>query len=216
VHVSAPLTRFGLLGDVHAEDQRLSRALTELAHANVDAVLAVGDLIDGFGDADRTVALLIEHQVVAIAGNHDRWLLADTMRDLEGATLEISDEPRAWLAALPPTRILDTTRGKLLLCHGVGDDDMAELRPDTRGYGLQCALEGMSAFEGDDLRFAVGGHTHDRMVRALGSGLTFINAGTLSRKRNDAGFGLVDLEAGTVTFWDFSGDDIRRAAVFEL
>lgn len=216
MHVSAPLTRFGLIGDVHSEDQRLGRALTKLADAKVEAVLAVGDLIDGFGDADRTVALLIEHEVVAIAGNHERWLLADTMRDLDGATLEIADESRAWLAALPQTRVLDTARGKLLLCHGVGDDDMAELRPDTRGYGLQCALDGISAFEGAELRFAVGGHTHDRMVRALGSGITFINAGTLSRKRSDAGFGLVDLETGTVTFWDFAGDDVRWAAEFEL
>ena len=47
------LRRFGLLGDIHAEDELLAVALRYLVAQELDAVLAVGDIVDGPGASAR-------------------------------------------------------------------------------------------------------------------------------------------------------------------
>lgn len=202
---AARLRRFGCIGDPHAEDRRLARALAHLQGADVDAILCVGDLVDGLGDVDRVVALLRAHDVLTVRGNHDRWFLGGINRELAHATREVAPETRAYLEALPPTRRLPVLGGDLLLCHGVGDDDTAELRPDTEDYGLAC-LDRLPALERDpSLLWMVGGHTHRAMLRAL-PGLWVINAGTLWGER-DPGFMIVDLEARTLVHQRFADGD---------
>jgi predicted phosphodiesterase len=211
--VSGLLTRFGIIGDVHCEDERLATALEVVEGSRVEAILCVGDIVDGWGDVDKTVALLREHDVITVKGNHERWFLAGEMRNLDDSTKTVSTESADWLTALPSTREIETSRGKLLLCHGVGDDDMMVLRPDTRGYGLQHALDPIR--DRSDLALIIGGHTHTRMVRALPSGPMFVNPGTLHRKW-EAGFGLVDLETSRILFWDFGPYGVRASEEVDL
>src|SRR6185369_11460804 len=105
----------------------------------VDAILCVGDIADGSGDVNRTCALLEEHRVITVAGNHDRWLLSDELRDAPGATpaRSLNARSRAFLDGLPTKVKLTTTRGPLLLCHGIGDDDMAAVKPDHLRHDLE-------------------------------------------------------------------------------
>ena len=109
---------------MHAEDEKLATAFAHLR--GVDVVLCVGDLVDGAGDLDRCVELLEAHRVVTVRGNHDRWVLGDEMRHLAEAhaAAELAPRTRAHLAALHATRRIDTVAGPLLLCHGLGTDDM--------------------------------------------------------------------------------------------
>ena len=102
------LRRIGALGDVHTEDVAVERALEFFARRELDAVLCVGDIVDGLGDVERTVSLLREGSVVCVAGNHERWALSGSMRDLPEATAALSDDARDWLAALPAPRRLPT------------------------------------------------------------------------------------------------------------
>lgn len=203
---SEPLRTVGVLGDVHAEDAAVALALDALH--DVDAVLCVGDIVDGKGDLERTVALLQERNVVCVAGNHERWFLAGTMRGVPDAHLNSSDAVREFFAGLPRTLRLPTVAGNLMLCHAVGDDDMAELRSDTRGYALQ-ALDGLRELWLDpELTFMVAGHTHERMVRAF-PGLVVVNAGTL--RREAPGFVRIDFGEKKVRFFD-----LRDGAVVEV
>lgn len=201
------LRRFAALGDIHAEEERLAASLAWIAGQHVDAVLAVGDIVDGPGDVGRCCGLLRAHAAVVVRGNHDRWLLADEMRHYADAQRrdELDADTLAYLAALPRTRRLATVRGELLLCHGVGDDDMRRLVPSSPG--LEFDLDQL----GDpQLRIAVGGHTHERMVRTFprpgGPPLTFINPGTLRAPQRShvpaCGFFVVDLAAGVVQVLD--------------
>ena len=103
--------------------------------------------------------------------------------------------------------------GKLLLCHGIDVDDMAVLKPDTRGYGLQSVM--MDVRLREDLTFVIGGHTHVRMVRKLGL-FTFLNPGTL-RREQEPGFMIADFARGVVEHWDVTrGGDVTLADAIEL
>ena len=202
------LSRVGLLGDVHACDGKLESALRFLRAQNVERILCVGDIVDGFGDGERCCALLQQFGVATVRGNHDRWLLNHEMRDLEGAVAceSLSLRAFAFLQSLPPTLNFETTRGPLLLCHGVGDNDMNKLTPDDYGYALECNDELQTLIAAREYRFVVGGHTHRRMVKRFGP-LTFINAGALPAG-NEPCFALADFEREVIEFRDFDGDEV--------
>ena len=186
------MSRCGVIGDVHAEDQTLARVIDALNALRVDPILCVGDLVDGMGDADQTLATLRNRNVVCVAGNHERWLLAGEQRQVENATKSVTDESRAFLESLPRLRHFSTPSGGLLLCHGVGVDDEAWLTPETRGYALQDIPTLRDLIMDDDVQFMVGGHTHQRMVRRF-AGLTVINVGTIHRKFEQT-FAVIDFE----------------------
>ena len=63
------LSRFAVLGDIHAEDKLLALGLGWLRASRVERIFSVGDIVDGQGDADRAVALLAAHRVEAVRGS---------------------------------------------------------------------------------------------------------------------------------------------------
>jgi predicted phosphodiesterase len=194
--------RLGAIGDIHAEDELLSVALSHIASIGVDVVLAVGDVVDGRGDVNRCCRLLEEHRAITVAGNHDRWFLQDQCRDLTDATPRsvVGAQALAFLKALPATRQVDTVAGSLLLCHGLGDNDMATVTAHDTGYALESNLPLHRLLAPGGPRFVINGHSHQRMVRRFGD-LTIMNAGTLF-VQHDPCFFVADLEAGSVQFYD--------------
>jgi predicted phosphodiesterase len=193
------LRRLGVIGDVHCESETLGRVLDALETMNVEAVLCVGDLVDGPGDADATLGMLEARGVECVAGNHERWFLEGEQRTLEDATQEINRSSRAFIESLPMLRRYTTPHGNALLCHGVGDDDEAWLLPDTRGYALQDIPSLRELMLDETVQFMLGGHTHERMVRVF-PGLTVVNAGTIHPK-DEQTFTVVDFEAMRVGFY---------------
>jgi putative phosphoesterase len=209
--------RFAIIGDVHTEDEALGRALDFVRQQGVEAILAVGDVVDGLGDASRCCRLLVDAEALVVRGNHDRWFLSDTLRDLPAATQpqHANSAARAFLASLPTVRRIATARGGLLLCHGTGEDDMRAVQPDDSGYALETNDELQRILREPDTRIMVGGHSHRRMVRRIGS-LTIINAGTLARGEGPC-FGIVDLEREPkVTFFTWTAGAIGPAQVVPL
>lgn len=198
----------GVIGDVHCESETLSRVLDALETMDVDAVWCVGDLVDGPGDADETLAILEGHGVQCVAGNHERWFIEGERRDVDDATRSLSDESIAFLRNMQRLRIFETPAGRVMLCHGVGNDDEAWLRPDTRGYALQDIPTLRELMLDDSVHFMVGGHTHERMVRVF-PGLTVVNAGTLHRK-DEQTFTLIDFREMTVSFYSAAPVDFGR------
>ena len=208
------IRRAGAIGDVHCEDEVLAQALRVFAVEGVDVSLCVGDIVDGEGDVDRCCALLAEHQVATVAGNHERWLLESAMRNLPHATVDVSDTTRAFLERLPRVREFETPLGGLLLCHGVGEDDMAELRPDTRGYALQAIPTLRELMLRRDVSFMVGGHTHERMARQF-QGVTVVNVGTLHRAFEST-VQIIDFDAQRIEVFAVNGDGAHPAESLPL
>ena len=206
------IRRVGIVGDVHAEDVALATVLRFLlAVPNLDALLCTGDIMDGHTgtNAARCCELLQSHGVLTVRGNHDRWFLSDTKRQKE-----LPDSARDFLSSLPRTRTFQTPQGTLLLCHGVGVDDMellSDFLPDTEITALlhrHCA---------DTYAFHLAGHTHHRLVRAVNT-TVLLNPGTLQWGYEPC-FAVADFEAGTVQFYDIDHDNrmtITKAQTFRL
>ncbi len=202
--------RLGLIGDVHAEDQLLARTLDEMTAAKVDRVLCTGDLVDGFGNVDRVCSLLLQRRAVVVRGNHDRWIRSDEMRELPNVhrMTDLSVEAITFLKELPNTLALDLpTGGKLLLCHGVGPNDMCKLGPDDYGYAIASNDDLLKVLFDQTIRVMVGGHTHKPMLRRFERSkgkhpLFVVNPGTLAR--DDApGYAILDVGNGRVDFHRF-------------
>lgn len=202
--------RLGLIGDVHAEDQLLARTLDELSAASVDHVLCTGDLVDGFGDVDRVCSLLQTRKALVVRGNHDRWIRGDEMRALPNAQrmTELSVDTIGFLKDLPQTLSFDLARGgTLMLCHGVGPNDMCMLTPDDYGYAIAQNTDLLALLFDESIRVMVGGHTHKPMLRRFErtrgkAPLFVVNPGTLAR--DDApGYAILDIAKARVDFHRF-------------
>jgi predicted phosphodiesterase len=197
--------RIGAIGDIHAQHVRLASALATLENRGVELIVATGDIADGAGSVDECCTLLQAHQVVAVCGNHERWLLAGSARDLPDATVlaDISEDARAYLARLPRMVEVTTVRGTALLCHGLGPNDMAKVGPDDFGYALETNDDLQKLLQNGYFRWVINGHSHRRMVRAF-PGMTIINAGTL--KPDSSCFLEIDFEQAVVQVFEFEAD----------
>lgn len=202
------VTHLGAIGDIHAEDVFLDLALSFLSKQQPDLIVSVGDIVTGPGDVDRCCDLLQSYRVKTIAGNHDRWFLSGRMLDLPNFTdpTTVSSGTLAFLKALPQTYELASPRGSVLICHGLGSNDMTRLEPDDYGYAIDANLELQELIRSEQYRFVVNGHTHRRMVRHFGD-LTVINVGTLQRY-SGSGFALIDFRSNRVHFFDIDNGGV--------
>ena len=211
------VTHVGAIGDIHTEDVLLDIALSFLSKQQPDLIVSVGDIVTGQGNVDRCCELLRAHRVLTVAGNHDRWFVNGTMPALPDATkpTTVSDQTKSFLKALPQTYELRSPQGLVLICHGLGINDMADLKPEDYGYAIEANLELQELIRSKKYRFIVNGHTHNRMVRQFGD-LTVINVGTL-RCYAGPGFARIDFETGHVDFFDIkTGGKIVNADAMYL
>lgn len=210
------LERIGLIGDVHAEHQLLAQALDFLGDSQrtngpLDAILCTGDIADGGGCVDQACALLRQHQVHTVAGNHDRWLLSDQVRHVEDAhrLTDIGSSSRIFLSNLPKMLTFDSPMGRGMLCHGIAHKDLAKVWPGSERMEPErnTALDAIIA-EGS-YQVLLNGHMHFRCIIHF-EGLALLNAGTL-KPRHKPGFSIVDFRDGTVSAHEFKGADCPPA-----
>ena len=194
----------GFIGDVHAEDAVLENVLAFFAARGISDILCTGDISDGMGNLDRCVRLLDEADCITVSGNHDQWLLEDEMRmlpftqhlaDLEEPTVE-------FLRNLPATIPLEFSGLHILLCHGVGENDMNFLNPDDEGYAIESNMELQDLMHSRRYHLMINGHTHRRTVRRFGP-LWNINAGTL-RRDLEPSISTLDRRKLSVRTWSIS------------
>jgi predicted phosphodiesterase len=197
-----PISRVGAIGDIHAEDECLTTAIEFLGSRGLDLVVCIGDIADGKGCVNRCCELLEKHRIPTVRGNHDRWLLEGTNRGVEDASLleQVGTGPRNYLASLPATLEYSTVNGGLLVCHGLGEYDLASVRPIDTADEIYDNLELWSLYRRTDLRFVINGHTHRREVRRFHH-LIVIGVGTLHRD-NTPCCAVIDIPSAVVEFYD--------------
>lgn len=200
------LRRIGVLGDIHCEDFRLETALRFFGDQRLDLTCSVGDIVDGPGDPNRTVELLIEHDVVCVRGNHERWLAKGEMRGLPDSNTYFDFKMAAWefVTKLPLWRRFETIAGSALLCHGLGDDDMAGVWPFDNVLTLHSNYALWKLVNSHEYDFIINGHTHRRLVQSFDD-MTIINAGTLYRKHAPCCL-IVDFESCVAEYFNLPGE----------
>jgi predicted phosphodiesterase len=193
------LGKIGVIGDVHAEDEFLASALLFLESLGLDLVVCLGDVADGKGSANRCCALLQARGTATVRGNHDRWLLEGTNRGVEDATrpYQVSHLSLQFLGSLPLTLEYPTLGGPLLVCHGLGEHDLASVRQGDTAEEIYNNLE-------------LCGHTHRREVRRFHH-LVVVTAGTLHRSQTP-GCAVVDVGSEAVEFYDLDTNGGGRPA----
>ena len=199
--------RIGVIGDVHAQDQRLATAIDTLLQAGADVLLCTGDLSDGDGDLTRCCELITQHNVLCVRGNHDRWLLDDRVRhvDLAHHREDLCATSLGFLQGLPTQRRVRTCEGDLLLCHGVLDNDLAKIWPGSQRMPAETDATLDALIQHGQFRWLINGHMHYRVVLDF-PGLTLINAGTLNPGHRP-GVSLLDIPNNDIQVFEFGPNE---------
>ena len=147
-----------ILSDVHANLEALQAVLRDASErGGFESIWCLGDLV-GYGpDPGACLALLREHQLLAVAGNHDHAAIGTIDPDLFNAaaaaaarwtTAQLSPEEISFLGRLP----LIITSDPFTLVHG-------SLRAPVWEYLLnqESALATLNLLE---TRFCLVGHSH--------------------------------------------------------
>jgi putative phosphoesterase len=194
----------GVIGDIHGEAELLEAILGFLVPQKLDILLCTGDIVTGEGDVNRSCELLKNAGVLCVRGNHDRWFLQRTTpaHEYDVPEEDVAPESKAYIASLPVMREFETAAGQTLLCHGLGDDDMAGVWPGDTGYAIESNHRLHALVMQADYKIIINGHTHQPMARTI-EGLTILNAGTL-RQSDGSDFFTVDFAAGSVQFYKIS------------
>ncbi len=208
--------RIGLIGDVHAEDKRLEASIGYLKALGVDNIICTGDIVDGEGDPEACIKTLTENNVRVVQGNHDRWCLQDKARHIPEAHLQsdLSSDSLSYLLQLPTQITIDTIAGSLMLCHGIGNNDLRKVWPGTDRMPIERSEELDTIIANNAHRFIVNGHMHFKTIIHFES-LTLINAGTITGTRWP-GFSLIDFEMGLIDTFRFMWEKIQHGKTTQI
>ncbi|HKY24727.1 MAG TPA: metallophosphoesterase family protein [Gaiella sp.] len=146
--------RVAALYDVHANLPALEAVLAEVEQAQVDTIVAGGDVVWGPMPA-QCLALLRDVDAVFVAGNCERTILAGESDRDRWCREMLGDEATSFLAGWPLTVELDVGAvGHVLFCHATprsDDEILTRITPDG---------EVVAALRGVDADVVVCGHTH--------------------------------------------------------
>lgn len=188
--------RIGVVSDIHCNIAALERALELMG--SIDQLFALGDIIDEFRFSAPVVALLRARGALTIRGNHEQVFFEGFGADarLRGAGDASLVE---WLASRPREAALDLLGRRLLLVH-------ATPWPSNYDY-VPPSSSAFSRFAEVDADIVLYGHTHQPVVRQVGSTLV-INPGSVGIGRPlDHGFvqscAVLDLATGGAEIIDF-------------
>ncbi len=169
--------RLAILSDIHGNAYALDIALADLESHPADALVCLGDAIQGGPQPRETVMRLRSLAIPVVMGNADSWLLngietgaenipPERLRKLlairEWSLAQLSDDDRGFIAAFQPTVTIPLSDSKTLLCyHGTPASFDEVLLPDTPYETFVNALGGDPAF------IYCGGHTHVQFLRRV-------------------------------------------------
>jgi len=164
--------RIAILSDIHANSDALAAVLADIARRDVSATVQLGDVV-GYNTRPReTLALLREHRIPGVRGNHDLMAIGRLPADQCGP---VGRKAMAWtrkvlteadcdyLASLPDELRLE---GGILCTHSALGDPCVRLH--ARGQ-FEEETKVLLHFDGK-LRVCCTGHTHLQQVVEVAAG----------------------------------------------
>lgn len=151
--------RIAVISDIHSNLEAFTQVLTDIENSNIDTVVCLGDNI-GYGpEPNKVVALIRDHNIMSIMGNHelaviDRNYLACftplARRSLLRTIELLSEETVIFISRLKPFLICYDCR----FVHGFPPDSATTYLHQVSDDELQVAFEQMQE------RICFIGHTH--------------------------------------------------------
>jgi putative phosphoesterase len=185
-HGWGPGVRIAFISDVHADVHALADALAQIERLGCDAVVCAGDLLDWGLFPAETIALLRQHRIPSIRGNHDRWAVgrgraddpnADRPAALHDASgWDLSEDAMAFLAALPPAWSATLDGVRIAVHHASPGSDVTGIYPDS---ATETELRGW--LDEADADVLVVGHTHIAFCMEVSGRGVVVNPGALLR-----------------------------------
>ena len=193
----------GLISDVHATAAPVREALSRFERAGVDQILCAGDIAGYHDEVEETVALLVEHDVRAVRGNHD-------LRYLERSDGHAPGRAGAYLRQLPAVIDIEIAGRRVYVVH-------AEPPEECTGGGIRLldqdgvvrperAALWTRQLAGCDYDVLVVGHSHQVFAERLGTSLV-VNPGSTVFNHACA---ILVLPEMTVQVLPLSGQPVRR------
>ncbi len=155
--------RTGIISDIHGDLPSLLMAVEFLKQITVDAMLCAGDLVERGADDHGVLAIVREHNILCVQGNHDEnavrhsELVSHCDEDSLGES-PLSLEAVTFLKELPLTRSFEFGSSRVLLAHATPTDNGAPVFQDSSCSNLS------KKFKKDlariDAEILIVGHTH--------------------------------------------------------
>ncbi len=207
--------KVGIIGDIHCQDAKLAKIITYLKF-NADKIVAVGDVVDGYGDCSNCIHMLKENGIMNVLGNHEKWLLNNELRNLKGATLKSSlrDQEIEYIKSLEEEIEFEFAGQRILLCHGISKNDMATVKPGDYGYGLEFNTDLWKVIGKKRYDIMIGGHSHQEMARKIAN-LVIINPGALENE-DSANFGIINFDKREVKFFGVKDEEIIEIKIMGI
>jgi putative phosphoesterase len=164
--------RVGIVSDIHCNDAGLARALELMG--DVGELICLGDSIYEYRFSNEVVRLLRDREAQVILGNHEECFFGPhgaRARARPGIDPALAD----WLAARPHRHQLTIGGKRLLLIHSTPWEPRG-----TYVYPESSLLARFAEAEAD---FVLYGHTHQQVVRRIGTVLV-INPGSAGEARD--------------------------------
>lgn len=149
--------RYAVLSDIHSNLIALQAVLAELADAEIDRYLCLGDIVGYGARPNQCCDLIRELDAVSVRGNHDEaavnpekaeWFTAPARACILWTRKQLREDNLEFLANLPAREIVDDT---LTICHGsVPDPDHYTVTP----------VDAILSFREMVTPIAFFGHTH--------------------------------------------------------
>ncbi len=175
--------RFAVIADIHSNSDALEAVLQDISDQGIESVVNLGDHLSGPMAARETAELLLSHEMPAIRGNHDRWLVENKrehMISIDGVAFDQLEERHLnWLRELPPTLWLSED---VFACHGTPTSDTTYWMEKVSPNGdviLRSRDEVISKASGIKASLLLCGHTHIPRRLNLPDGRIILNPGSV-------------------------------------
>lgn len=172
----------GIIADLHGDYSNFLNALNIFDTHGISHILCAGDIVDRGSDADKIIEVIQERDILCIAGNHDRTVVANQERWRQHKNPQrmkqlgriVSDETITFLENLPDIAEITIANKRILIAHGTPWSDVMTVFPDSR----QSTFDRIYRDYADDYDIVILGHTHHPMNAVIGK-LQILNPGSI-------------------------------------
>lgn len=203
------MSRIGIISDIHGNYPALKAVITQLESRNCDEIICLGDIAGYYSMINECVSLIIEKGVFCLKGNHDSYLLGESMCPRSRSVGDciryqqkiIKKKYIEWFKLLKPIYITDD----FFAVHGGLDNPLDEYIKEFDFSKASKLVPQCKVF--------LSGHSHIQQLQIKGKSI-YCNPGSVGQPRDyDCRAAYAVLEDGSVSLHrtEYNIDEISES-----